>query len=258
MYLLAATVLSLMIMSCDRVGPTTPDVVHAELTLHEPSIVTAYYANPKVEIVDHGNQSIGVLGVCWNTTGSPDLSDNYLELWVDQWAIIKNLQGATTYFLRAFAHNGDSTIFSNEIKIETPILSQIKIGDRIIEVSPVDQRDSIIWGKKQRIMGADNFDDGERNTLLLEANDSSIAARVCSELDTLGYDDWYLPAINELEQIFVNKEYLRGFDTTYPNIYWSSTEKGPYAYTGHMYFWERRTAVKNLEYFKCRCVRLKK
>ena len=48
-----------------------------------------------------------------------------------------------------------------------------------------------------------------------------IAARICDDLVLNGYSDWYLPSIDELDQLYLN---LGGFGGGFTSYYWSSTE----------------------------------
>lgn len=63
-------------------------------------------------------------GFCWNTTGSPTITDNK----VDKGATttlgsydytITNLQPATTYFVKSFATDGERTVYGNEVSFTT-------------------------------------------------------------------------------------------------------------------------------------------
>lgn len=79
--------------------------------------------------------------------------------------------------------------------------------------------------------GCNDVDDGQANTACLAwANDAGApyqAAQLCSELDSLGYTDWYLPSQLEIyhlwsvEDSFTNGEPI--IDTT-GDYYWTSTE----------------------------------
>ena len=51
------------------------------------------------------------------------------------------------------------------------------------------------------------------------------AAKICRDYRGGGYTDWYLPSKDELNQLFINKSVLGGFDTYF---YWSSTEGNNY------------------------------
>jgi len=47
------------------------------------------------------------------------------------------------------------------------------------------------------------------------------AAKACGDLTASGYNDWYLPAINELNCLYTNRSAIGGFTD---DNYWSSTE----------------------------------
>ena len=51
------------------------------------------------------------------------------------------------------------------------------------------------------------------------------AAKLCSNLNTGGYSDWYLPSKDELNKLYLQKMLLGGFKEV---CYWSSSETGKY------------------------------
>jgi hypothetical protein len=69
---------------------------------------------------------------------------------------------------------------------------------------------------------------GNANTMAIAAgcSDLNIAAKACADLVLSGYDDWYLPSIDELELMNDNlyKAGLGGFDLNLGAQYWSSTQ----------------------------------
>ena len=50
---------------------------------------------------------------------------------------------------------------------------------------------------------------------------AGIAARLCGDLVQGGYSDWYLPSLNELNTLWVNRSAIGGFTSVY---FWCSTE----------------------------------
>ncbi len=56
----------------------------------------------------------------------------------------------------------------------------------------------------------------------VDNNGGQVAAKVCADLSSGGYDDWYLPSRWELFQLYVNNSVIGGF--TMSGHYWSSTQ----------------------------------
>lgn len=78
------------------------------------------------------------------------------------------------------------------------------------------------------LIGVSSPINGTANTATLFTADASsnagqqnhVAARHCGNLSEGGHNDWYLPSINELEVLAVNRAVIGGFGDNY----WSSTE----------------------------------
>lgn len=70
---------------------------------------------------------------------------------------------------------------------------------------------------------------GESNTqaIVNYCQEEGIAARICYDLFLNGYSDWFLPSINELEMLYINRIAVGGFDETEGSGYISSTEARP-------------------------------
>jgi len=102
-----------------------------------------------------------------------------------------------------------------------------------IIAAPTDQSNDVEWGCLGKdLPGSDNSNigSGKQNTLdiINGCNSSNIAARICSDLVLNGYSDWYLPSIDELSKVFLNRYAIGGFVN---GSYWSSTEEmANYAY----------------------------
>jgi hypothetical protein len=82
------------------------------------------------------------------------------------------------------------------------------------------------WGcSGTEITGADGtaIGTGNQNTVDIVAGcaTAGIAAKLCADLTSNGYSDWYLPSQEELNKLFLNKTEIGGFSG---NDYWSSSE----------------------------------
>jgi hypothetical protein len=64
---------------------------------------------------------------------------------------------------------------------------------------------------------------GDANTIAIMAGcpTTGIAARLCGDLVSGGFSDWYLPSKDELNALYINRVAIGGLGT---NGYWSSTE----------------------------------
>ncbi|MCF8367098.1 MAG: SUMF1/EgtB/PvdO family nonheme iron enzyme [Bacteroidales bacterium] len=64
---------------------------------------------------------------------------------------------------------------------------------------------------------------GQANTTAIVngCSTAGIAARICDDLVLNGYSDWFLPSLDELNQIYINRAAVGGFALT---LYWSSSQ----------------------------------
>ncbi len=135
-----------------------------------------------------------------------------------------------------------------------------------------DYRLSSIWGYFGQKTGATSKKNGKKNTaqaIKIFGPIGQTAHHVCAnyEVDSDGrtpckrgancYSKWFLPAKNQLNCLFKNKDIIMGFEREY---YWSSTEDGdgPSGYAWDQdfspYKTEQYAVIKNT-YLGVRCVR---
>jgi hypothetical protein len=90
-----------------------------------------------------------------------------------------------------------------------------------------DQSDGIAWFSDtvrtdalDKTMGA-----GKTNTkkIISILGQGNYAAKLCDELVLNGYDDWYLPSYDELNELYIQQNKVGGFISGY---YWTSTDLG--------------------------------
>lgn len=168
----------------------------------------------------------------WSTTLSAGNGYNY------QWnnnATTANITVApietTTYTVTVY-HNCSAT---EEIVVHVAPLTKLPVvnfnGDSLF-VHPLDNYAIAIYWYYGSLVAtnATSTTDGNYNTDLITAVHGLgfYAAKVCADVNYFGYNDWYLPAIDELEAVLINKDNLGFFPSS---AYWSSTEyNSQYAY----------------------------
>jgi hypothetical protein len=77
--------------------------------------------------------------------------------------------------------------------------------------------DTLIQGADDRSIGM-----GMQNTIDMINSNCGDAAQVCSNLLLNGFDDWFLPSQDELQQLYLNRTAIGGFVNW---VYWSSNER---------------------------------
>ncbi len=100
-------------------------------------------------------------------------------------------------------------------------------GQHGLEAAPVDQSAAAPWGcLGTSITGATGtaVGTGAANTAAIVAGctDSGIAAKVADAYSLNGYDDWYLPSRDELNELYQKQNVVGGFTS---GVYWSSSER---------------------------------
>ena len=101
-------------------------------------------------------------------------------------------------------------------------------GWRYLEAAPGDQGTGAPWGcYGVSISGADGtaVGTGEQNTIDIEAGCTTpgTAADICANLSLGGYNDWFLPSLDELNLMYENLK-LHGVGDFAGTNYWSSSE----------------------------------
>ena len=122
-------------------------------------------------------------------------------------------------------------------------------GWRYLEAAPsdieIDGEYNHVWGGNHDSVAGTSLEigSGQANTAAIVAEygesepaggTSEYAARLCDTYEHGGYDDWFLPSIRELHEMYLDRESIGGFE---PETYWSSSQEQPhtamiYAFAG--------------------------
>ncbi len=143
-------------------------------------------------------------------------------------------------------------------------------GD-VIYTSPTDNSTGVQWGGfGTNIMAlADitnapeaNMDfNGETNTTAIVVQlgtnlGYAYAAKLCSDLEAYGYDDWYLPALGELNEMYKKLGPDGGSGQITSGLYWSSSESSDgFAWSQYFGVGDYNTVNYKTYGNQCRCVR---
>jgi len=197
-------------------------------------------ANSGGNIASDGGSPVTVRGVCWSISPNPTTADSKTNDGSGAGSFTSNLTGLTTttlYYVRAYAINSEGTIYGNQVSFTTHTYAiGLSYGGGIIFyldgtyqhgliAAPSDQSLGATWGCQGTSTGATGtaIGTGQANTtaIITACSVAGIAARICDDLVLNGYDDWFLPSKDELNQMYTQKNVIGGL-TGYD--YWSSSE----------------------------------
>jgi hypothetical protein len=207
------------------------------------------------EVLLDGGSPVTQRGVCWNTAPQPTIANNISVEGAGLGSftsILNNLEPNTTYYYRAFATNIEGTGYGNEYSFTTGTDTAVQVGcyyrggivfyilqdgdpgyDPNVQhgliMAPNDQTPfvGVEWGCWEQPLTygtGKKIGTGLQNTELIVANcdENGIAAKICYNLVLNGYDDWFLPSLDELGKMTQFNEQYGGLSCD--DFYWSSTE----------------------------------
>lgn len=133
-------------------------------------------------------------------------------------------------------------LFAANSMAQTKPLPTVDVDGKKIQVLNMDAKGRVAWGGYTQIGAAVRSEnDGAANTKAIVAavgnnagfDNKPYAASLCGALKANGFEDWYLPSVNELKGLFAS---LKAIGLGEKNTYWSSTEvNGTQAATVYMY-----------------------
>ncbi|NLJ43069.1 MAG: TonB-dependent receptor plug domain-containing protein [Bacteroidales bacterium] len=152
-------------------------------------------------------------------------------------ATLTGLQAGTLYHFRMIAENEKGTVKSEDAVFRAQyvpgefinggyIFYIDKTGEHGLVCAPSDLQQTSAWGNCIPAGAAGKAPGtGKTNTeeIIRGCNEIPTAAGLCHDLVMNGYNDWFLPSVDELQLMYrsLHEKGLGGFKETY---YWSSTQ----------------------------------
>jgi len=214
------------------------------------SSITQVTASSGGSITDDGGATMMSKGVCWSsTTSMPTINDSKTNNGTSIGSFTSSLTGLlpnTTYYVRAYATNSIGSAYGN-VRTFTTLAPTLSIGQSYqggiiayifqssdtgyvmgqthgIITTTTTQSTGVIWGCSGTSISTNtSIGTGQSNTAAIVNGclTSNTAARLCNNLSSGGYSDWYLPSLDELNKLYLNRTAIGGFSSTW---YWSSSQ----------------------------------
>lgn len=190
------------------------------------------------DVTDAGDSAVTERGVCWNTSGTPTISDSHATngsgTGVFTGASMSALAVDTVYYVRAYAANSLGTSYGAQITFNSGkaigtdyqggwVFYNNGYGHGLISGkydigAEQGYTTAFTWGYEGVYETSSEIGTGLQNTNTISA--ISGPASGCLNYTSGDYDDWYMPSINEL--LLLGK--LRGIPgCNIDSEYWSST-----------------------------------
>lgn len=214
------------------------------------SSITQISASSGGSITNDGGATITSKGICWSsTTSNPTISNSNTNNGLGVTSFLSSLTGLlpnTTYYVRAYATNSVGIAYGN-VRIFTTLAPTLTIGQSYqggtiayifqsgdtgyvtgqthgIITTTTTQSSGVIWGCSGTSISTNtSLGTGQSNTTAIVNGclTSNTAARICNNLSSGGYSDWFLPSLDELNKLYLNRTAIGGFTSTW---YWTSSQ----------------------------------
>jgi hypothetical protein len=234
--------------------PAWTGVAAVNIITSSPGSITQNSAISGGNITSDGGASITARGVVWSTTTNPlitlptkTLDGSGMGTYS---STLTGLLANTIYYLRAYATNANGTSYGNQLSFTsstgTFTLGQSYGGGIIFYIdgsgqhgliaAPEDQSIGITWSPATGLPPLTNatglaIGTGAANTttIINIQGAGSYAASLCRNFYSGGgFNDWFLPSLYELNQLFLHKNLVPGLSSPLYPYYWTSSEVDVY------------------------------
>ncbi|MBE0639051.1 MAG: DUF1566 domain-containing protein [Bacteroidales bacterium] len=192
-------------------------------------------------------------GYKWNTI---DDFETAIDLGINNTNTETGLNAGTFYVRYVWAYNGCGTSEATAISSQTLTFAiGQNYGGGIIfyldetqfhglVAANTDQSSGISWGCNNTNIPGTSTDigKGDENTILIVSGCiENGAARLCNDLELNGYSDWFLPSKDELNQMYIQRLVIGGFNVSAQSGYWSSSQYGSQSNAAWMQYFNTGT-----------------
>jgi len=240
----AATGILLLAFPCCKKEVRLPTLTTIAVTE-----VTASTAKSGGNITDDGGATVSARGIVWGKVTGPtlELHDGIMNAGGGAGlftADMAELSTVTPYYVRAFASNKAGTAYGEQIIFTTePVEVGDTYGGGIVAyifqsadpgyvagklhgiIAAIADQGTARWGCHQLLIGgtATGIGTGLSNTNAIVGGcaETACAARISYNAELNGFNDWVLPSKDELNRLYLNRNFIGGFTET---DYWSSSE----------------------------------
>lgn len=193
------------------------------------------------EVSSQGDSIVVERGLCWNTTGTPVITDAKIAdgsgTGVFSTAVMTGLATDTVYYVRAYARNSYGTAYGNQITVNSGKTFGTSFSSGLVFYNdgnggglvahPSDQSSDYAWitgGSTQTTLNgntASAIGAGATNTtaIIAQSGHTGSAASLCRSLGSA----WFLPSRDEAYYMMARLA-LNGLGNFAADMYWSSTE----------------------------------